>query len=172
MSDPVTQAPQTTATPPAATAAPRRSGAIQTAALTVVFSLLVFSPILGVTAFLKAMQPKDPSLALAEKLAGGGDAPAIDPQAFARGKELFASSCIACHGPEGEAKPGLGKAIAGSTFVRGLDDAQLAQFIKKGRDPSDPLNTTGIGMPAKGGNPALNDAQIQDLVAFMRGIQP
>jgi disulfide bond formation protein DsbB len=36
---------------------------------------------------------------------------------------------------------------------------------------SDPLNTTGIAMPPKGGNPALTDGQIVDIVAYLRSIQ-
>jgi len=40
-----------------------------------------------------------------------------------------------------------------------------------GRDPSDPLNTTGIGMPSKGGNPSLSDEDLQDVVSYIRSIQ-
>ena len=47
----------------------------------------------------------------------------------------------------------------------------MVDFIKVGRDPSDPLNTTGVAMPPKGGNPALDEEDLYDIVAFIRVIQ-
>jgi disulfide bond formation protein DsbB len=89
----------------------------------------------------------------------------------AAGKELFAGTCIACHGPAGEGLPGLGKDMTSSEFIAGKTDAELIAFIKKGRDPSDPLNTTGVAMLPKGGNPALTDQNLADIVAFVRTLQ-
>jgi mono/diheme cytochrome c family protein len=86
------------------------------------------------------------------------------------GETLFQQSCAACHGVDGTGVPGLGKDLVHSDFVAGLTDTQLVDFIKQGRPVSDPANTTGIDMPPKGGNPALSDAQIQDIVAYMRTI--
>jgi mono/diheme cytochrome c family protein len=86
------------------------------------------------------------------------------------GQQLFIGTCAACHGPGGEGIQGLGKPLTTSEFTPGLSDDQLVDFIKKGRDPSDPLNTTGIGMPSKGGNPALSDDDLHDIVAFIRSI--
>lgn len=88
----------------------------------------------------------------------------------AAGQELFTGSCAACHGPAGEGMPGLGKDITTSEFVAGLTDQELVEFIKVGRDPSDPLNTTGVGMPAKGGNPALSDEKLYDIAAYIRAL--
>ena len=65
---------------------------------------------------------------------------------------------------------GLGKDLTTSTFVAERSDADMVAFLKVGRDPSDPLNTTGIAMPPKGGNPALNDQDLLDIVAFVRTI--
>jgi mono/diheme cytochrome c family protein len=86
------------------------------------------------------------------------------------GKELF-TSCAACHGPAGEGVPGLGKDMTQSEFIASKTDDELVEFIKLGRDPSDPLNTTGVAMPPKGGNPALTDEDLQDIVAYMRSLQ-
>ena len=86
------------------------------------------------------------------------------------GKEAFASTCSACHGPAGEGVPGLGKDMTSSEFIAEKSDAELVAFIKVGRDPSDPLNSTGVAMPPKGGNPALSDDDLQDIVAFIRTI--
>jgi disulfide bond formation protein DsbB len=89
----------------------------------------------------------------------------------ANGQQQFTMTCSACHGPAGEGIAGLGKDLTTSEFVSGQADAELIDFIKVGRDPSDPLNTTGIGMPPKGGNPALTDEDLQDIVSFMRTIE-
>jgi hypothetical protein len=37
-----------------------------------------------------------------------------------------------------------------------------------GRDTSDPLNTTGIPMPPRGGNPSLTDDQLRWVIAYLR----
>lgn len=89
----------------------------------------------------------------------------------ATGKEKFTATCSACHGPAGEGISGLGKDMTTSEFIAGKTDDELVQFIKVGRDPSDPLNTTGVGMPAKGGNPALNDQDLYNIVAYIRSLQ-
>lgn len=86
------------------------------------------------------------------------------------GEALFNQTCIACHGPGGVGVKGLGKDMTTSTFIAELDDAQLLEFIKKGRDTSDPLNTTGVAMPPKGGNPALDDQKLLDIIAYVRTV--
>jgi disulfide bond formation protein DsbB len=87
----------------------------------------------------------------------------------AAGQALFAS-CSACHGPAGEGIPGLGKDLTNSEFVAGKTDDELISFIKDGLDPSDPLNITGIAMPPKGGNPALEDEDLYNIVAYIRSL--
>ena len=111
-------------------------------------------------------------LALALAACGGGGqtqqaASTGDP---VKGKELF-TSCAACHGPAGEGVPGLGKDMRTSEFIAGNTDDELVEFVKVGRDPSDSLNTTGVAMPPKGGNPALSDEDLYDIVAYIRSIQ-
>jgi disulfide bond formation protein DsbB len=96
---------------------------------------------------------------------------ALDPQAVARGKKAYIS-CMACHGKDGTGVKNMGKDLVHSTFVASLNDAALVDFIKKGRGPTDPANTTKIAMPPKGGNPALKDAQIEDIVAYIRSLNP
>jgi disulfide bond formation protein DsbB len=89
-----------------------------------------------------------------------------DPEA---GQKLFVT-CAACHGPAGEGIQGLGKDMTTSEFIAGKTDDDLVAFIKVGRSTSDPLNTTGVDMPPKGGNPALSDDDLYNLVAYMRSI--
>lgn len=87
------------------------------------------------------------------------------------GETTYNQICIACHGPGGTGVEGLGKPLTTSEFVAGLSDGELHDFIMRGRDVSDPANTTGVAMPPKGGNPALDDEDIYNVVAFIRRIQ-
>lgn len=87
------------------------------------------------------------------------------------GKELFAGTCSACHGPEGKGVTGLGKDLTTSTFVMERTDTEMLEFLKTGRPASDPLNTTGVDMPPKGGNPALDDAKLMDIIAYLRELE-
>lgn len=98
-----------------------------------------------------------------EQLVSEGDAAAGEP--------LFQSTCAACHGPDGKGLPNLGKDFTGSEFVTEQSDAELVAFIKEGRPVSDPANTTGVDMPPKGGNPALTDEDLFDIVAYIRTLQ-
>jgi mono/diheme cytochrome c family protein len=87
------------------------------------------------------------------------------------GEELFVSTCLACHGEGGVGIEGLGKDMTTSEFIRGLSDKELLEFVKKGRSISDPDNTTGVDMPLKGGNPALTDDDIIDIIAYIRTLE-
>ena len=111
----------------------------------------------------------------ASEEAGGGDAAppaeqqevasAGDPEA---GKQQFDMVCIACHGAGGVGVEGLGKPFTTSEFLLSVSDQELLDFIKTGRPISHPDNTTGVDMPPKGGNPALTDEQLQDIIAYIR----
>jgi cytochrome c5 len=124
------------------------------------------------------------SVALITACGGGKEeptpAPAVEAEAAAtpmymgdaeKGQQVYTSTCTACHGPEGKGVEGLGKDMTTSEFIAGLSDAELLDFLNTGRDPGDPLNTTGVLMPPKGGNPALSDEQLLDVIVFMRSIQ-
>lgn len=95
-------------------------------------------------------------------------AAAYDPAVILQGSGIFQSTCVACHGFDGRGIPGLGKNLIDSEFIHGLTDAELLSFIIAGRDISDPLNTTGVPMPARGGNPTLTDDQINAIIAYLR----
>jgi cytochrome c5 len=87
------------------------------------------------------------------------------------GQQLFIATCSGCHGPQGAGIPHLGKDLQTSKFAAGLSDTQLADFITQGRAANDPLNTTHVAMPPKGGNPALSAQDISDIVAYLRQLQ-
>lgn len=86
------------------------------------------------------------------------------------GRSAFQTTCTACHGLDARGIPGLGKNLVESQFMDGSTDNQLLQFITTGRPVYDPTNTTGIEMPARGGNPALTDEDITAITAYLRTI--
>jgi disulfide bond formation protein DsbB len=93
---------------------------------------------------------------------GGGD--------VAAGQEAFNASCASCHGKDG-LNPTVGKDLIASTFVTDTSDADLVTFIETGRGTDDPANTTGVAMPAKGGNPSLSAEDLQGIVAYLKSLQ-
>jgi disulfide bond formation protein DsbB len=105
----------------------------------------------------------------------GGEPVAEVPQATptsagdaAAGKTQFDTVCIACHGPGGVGVEGLGKPFTTSEFLLSVNDQELLEFVKTGRPVGHPDNTTGVDMPPKGGNPALTDEQLMDIIAYIR----
>ena len=102
---------------------------------------------------------------------GGQQAAAKSAGDAAHGKTVFTQTCASCHGPAGQGIQGLGKDFTKSEFVKSQNDQQLVEFVKKGRPANDPANTTKVDMPPKGGNNALSDKDLQDVVAFIRTLQ-
>ena len=99
--------------------------------------------------------------------------PAAAPTASSaeHGQQMFTMTCSGCHGAQGQGVPHLGKDLQTSQFVAGLNDTQLVDFITQGRAVTDPLNTTHVPMPPKGGNPALSSQDLSDIVAYVRQLQ-
>jgi mono/diheme cytochrome c family protein len=79
------------------------------------------------------------------------------------GKAVYSQTCIACHGADGKG------AIPGVTDFTAKDgplsksDAELVKNISEG------FQTPGsfMAMPAKGGNPALTEADIRAVLAYL-----
>ncbi len=120
-------------------------------------------------------------LALVLAACGGGDdggdggtttAPgagsAGDPVA---GASVYSGTCSACHAPDLAGIDGLGKPLAPSDFVSANSEEELVAFLKVGRPASDPLNTQGVDMPPKGGNPSLTDDDLADVAAYLKAQQ-
>jgi len=115
------------------------------------------------------------ALAAPALAACGGGAPAPTPTPFgepAAGKAAYATTCVACHGADAKGVQGLGKDLTTSEFVRTKTNEELLAFVLTGRPSSDPLNTTGIDMPPKGGNPALTETDLKNIIAYLRTLQP
>ena len=47
----------------------------------------------------------------------------------------------------------MDKPLVGSVFVDETSDPDLVEFLKVGRSTGDPLNTSGVDMPPRSGNP-------------------
>lgn len=88
------------------------------------------------------------------------------------GKVLWSATCRTCHDLDGRGIPGQGKDIRGSEWIAARTDKELVEFIKVGRMPYDKLNTTGIQMPPRGGNPMLKDEDLTNIVAYLRTFKP
>ena len=106
------------------------------------------------------------ALAVLVVACGGGDrSSAADA---AKGREHYQATCALCHGTDGEGKAKLGKALQDNSFIDRLGDEELVEFLKEGRPSWDPANERGIDMPPKGGNPALTDDNLMEIVAYLR----
>ncbi len=97
---------------------------------------------------------------------------ALDPQMVAAGDQIYHSICMACHGFNARGIAGLGKTLIGSDYVNSLTDEELLAFLQVGRAVTDPLNTTGVAMPARGGNPNLTDDDLRSVIAYIRSLNP
>ena len=102
---------------------------------------------------------------------GGSAEPTYSAEQISRGGQSFASVCSACHGPDGKGMPNLGKDLTTSQFVKDSSDDELLTLLKEGRPSGHELNTTGVDMPPRGGNPSLTDDDLQDIIAYVRSIQ-
>lgn len=102
---------------------------------------------------------------------GGSAEPTYSAEQVSQGGEFFSSVCSACHGPDGKGMPNLGKDLTTSQFVKDSTDAELLTLLKEGRPSGHELNTTGVDMPPRGGNPSLTDDDLGDIIAYVRSIQ-
>jgi disulfide bond formation protein DsbB len=104
---------------------------------------------------------------------GEADEPAepVSTGDAAAGEPLFNSTCSACHGPDAKGMPNLGKDLTTSEFLKERSDAEMLDFVLIGRTAGDPLNDTGVDMPPRGGNPALSNDDIYDIIAYLRTLE-
>ena len=119
-------------------------------------------------------QPRRSAVSLPRNLAATGlvalavfsAAPAdhADAASAAAGRLVYRQSCVACHGVAGNgAMPGVPDFRRSGGVLSQPDDV-LFDRIKHGyRSPGAPL-----AMPAKGGNSALTDDDIRDVLAYLR----
>lgn len=93
---------------------------------------------------------------------------AVDADA---GHARYINTCIACHGPSGRGMPMQGADLARSVFIESRSNEQLLAFLMLGRQPGDRHSIMGRVMPPRGGNAGLDDADLADIVAYLRRLQ-
>jgi mono/diheme cytochrome c family protein len=96
---------------------------------------------------------------------------AYDAAVVEQGRTRFQITCSACHGVDAHGMPGLGKDMIASEFIGGLNDEELLEFVKVGRQPWDVGNTTGVAMPPKGGDPTISDDELMAVIAYIRTLR-
>jgi disulfide bond formation protein DsbB len=94
----------------------------------------------------------------------------VSAREIGMGQIAFRNTCAVCHGPEANGIPRLGKPLRNSEFVQSQTDEELLNVIVAGRAPSDPANTTGALMPARGNAP-LTEERLATVVTYLRAIQ-
>ncbi len=97
-----------------------------------------------------------PALAFADDHSVAADA--------AVGKAVYSQTCIACHGANGKG------AIPGVTDFTGKDSPLSKPAAVLVKNISEGFQTPGsfMAMPAKGGNPALTEADVMAVLAYLR----
>lgn len=93
------------------------------------------------------------------------------PANSANASVIWKSTCQSCHSSTGAGVFGQGRDIRSSEFIQSRSDIELLAYVKAGRTINDPLNTTGLSMPPKGGNPFLSDQDIIDAISYLRDFQ-
>jgi len=123
-----------------------------------------------VMGYLRTLQDPSQPVASIEAWIKPKPEPTDEPVISSLGRDLFIASCSACHGPNGEGMEGLGKPFTTSQFVKETSDKDLLTMIKMGRPIWDAANTTGVDMPPKGGNPAISDDELNEIITYIRSI--
>lgn len=96
----------------------------------------------------------------------------LDPAAVSAGRTTFLTICASCHSPSATGIKGLGKPLIGSEFFNSRDNDQMVAFLQVGRPVNDPLNTTGVTMPARGGRLTLTDNDLLNVITYIRSLNP
>jgi cytochrome c oxidase cbb3-type subunit 3 len=88
---------------------------------------------------------------------GPPDRPPVDPAAADRGRALYASECVTCHGPSARGTDNAPSLIRSLVVLNDRLGTLLGPFMKKGH----PMQS---GKPSAG----LTDAQVLELTHFLR----
>ncbi len=95
----------------------------------------------------------------------------FDPVQVEAGQSAFQSICVACHGVDARGVQSLGKDLVMGEFALTASTEEIRAVIINGRTPFDPVNTSGVAMPARGGNPMLADAEIDHIIIYLHSLQ-
>ena len=64
----------------------------------------------------------------------------------------------------------MGMDLRNNAFIAGMSDDEVVQFLIEGRRADHPMNTKGVDMPPRGGNPGLTDEDLRKVVAYLRSL--
>ena len=98
----------------------------------------------------------------------GGEAAPLANRAAQQGEDIFGRVCATCHGRDANGLPGLGQGLRDNGFTASRSDQELVDFLNTGRPATHPLNTTGVDMPPKGGDPTITEEDLATVVAYLR----
>ena len=90
-----------------------------------------------------------------------------DAEMIDAGGQIYNTYCTVCHSSD-SVNAGLGVNLENNEYIMLHEDDELIEFITVGRLPWDEDNTTGMTMPAGGGNPDLTDEDLLNIVAYLR----
>ncbi len=99
--------------------------------------------------------------------AATGELPKGDAE---QGHTLFVQTCATCHGVDAGGVANNAPSLRESEFIKTAAPSAIAAVIRNGRPLTDPANRTGKVMPARGGNPFLDEEKIAHLVAFLKNL--
>ena len=80
---------------------------------------------------------------------------------------IFSTQCVACHGADAKGVQGLGLDLTTSELVANSSTAELVEFLKVGRMPTDPASVTGIPMP---GFAWMQPADLDEVARYLKGL--
>ncbi len=80
------------------------------------------------------------------------------------GSEIYNQTCVACHGADGAGgMPGVPDFTAPDGPLAKPDDTLIQHITEGFQSPGSPM-----AMPAKGGNPGLNEAGVRAVLGYLR----
>lgn len=80
------------------------------------------------------------------------------------GQQVYGTTCIACHGADGRgAFPGTPDFTDPEGALAKPDDELMHNIIDGFQSPG-----SFMAMPPKGGNPALSEAEVEAVIAYLR----
>ena len=114
--------------------------------------VLAFAAVAAAHAAAQGQRPTMPRAGV-----GPADRPVVDPEAADRGRRVWVSECITCHGAQARGTDTGPNLLRSLVVLRDRYGSELGPFLKKGH-------------PMQSGKPSasLTDAQIMDLSHFLR----
>lgn len=80
------------------------------------------------------------------------------------GKAVYSQTCVACHGANGKGTlPGVRDFTAANGPLSKTDEELMKNIAEGFQSPG-----AALAMPAKGGNPALSEADVKAVLAYLR----